>query len=253
MEKETKIKIIGTGIFAALALGIALLVYQSGKTTEPQLISSVVIKGNKLLNENKYLEFTRLSDISQSKLTLPVIKSRIEKHPYVLQSEIKYVKNGEAEIRITEKNIYGVIVSGSEMFFLSENFQVIPVFAETKISDMPMISNVADTDIKVLQKVTDENIFHAARIIDAAKLINPAVFKNLAEINLRNVGDIILNFSGLSMPVIFGRNYEVEKLISLEELLKNNFAEGSFINESNYIDLRFYNDIFIGNTQRVEL
>lgn len=254
MERETKIKIIGTGIFIVLLLGVAYLVYHSNKIDNNEIIESVKVTGNKLLSENDYLTFTRLYDVSnKNKFSLPVIKSRFEKHPYVLRADVKFINEKEVKVYLTEKRIYGVIIQGSEALFASEGFEVLPVFQNTKMFDIPMLSNINENELKPLRKLKSKDIIQAYKIIDAARLTNVKMLKDLAEINLRNGGDVMLAFSGLSIPVIFGRNNEAEKLVSLEALLTNNLINNNLNAESDYIDLRFYNDIYIGNTQRAEL
>ncbi len=254
MERETKIKIIGTGIFIILLLGVVYLVYHSNKIDKNEIIESVKVTGNKLLSENDYLTFTRLSGLSdKNKFSLPVIKSRFEKHPYVLKADVKFISEKEVKVFLSEKRIYGVIINGSEALFAAEGFQVLPVFQNTKVFDIPVLSNINEDNLKPLRKLKSNDILQAYKIIDAARLTNAKMLKDLAEINLRNGGDVVLTFSELSMPVIFGRNNEAEKLVSLEALLTNNLVNANLLAESDYIDLRFYNDIYIGNTQRVEL
>ncbi|OGU70569.1 MAG: hypothetical protein A2V93_10650 [Ignavibacteria bacterium RBG_16_34_14] len=254
MERETKIKIIGTGIFIILLLSVAYLVYHSNKIEKNETIESVKINGNKLLSENDYLNFARLSDLSNNKFSLPVIKSRFEKHPYVLKADAKFINEKEVKVFITEKKIYGVIIQGSEAFFVAENFQLLPVFQNTKMFDFPVLSNIdKGSDLKSLRKIKSINILQAFKIIDASKLISTKILKDLAGINLRNGGDVVLTFSGLSIPVIFGRNYEAEKMVALEALLNNYSINNNLLAESDYIDLRFYNDIYIGSIQRVEM
>lgn len=254
MERETKIKIIGTGIFIILVLGLVYLIYHSNKPDIKEIIEEVKVNGNKLLSENDYLTFTRLSDISgKNKFSLPVIKSRFEKHPYVLNSDIKFVNEKEVKVYLTEKKIYGVIIHGSEAFFAAEGFQVLPVFQNTKLVDIPVISNISEKDIRPVSILLGKDILQAYKIIDAADLTNTKIIRDLAEINLRNGGDVVLTFSGLSIPVIFGRDREAEKLVCLEALLTGNKVNNNLLSESDYIDLRFYNDIYIGKTERVEL
>jgi cell division septal protein FtsQ len=254
MERETKIKIIGTGIFIILLLGVVYLVYYSNKIDKNENIESVKVIGNKLLSENDYLTFTRLSDLSgNNKFSLSVIKSRFEKHPYVLKADVKFINEKEVKVFLTEKRIYGVIIKGSEAMFAADGFEVLPVFQDTKMFDFPVLSNINENNLKPLRKLTCEDILQAFKIIDAARLINPKMLKDLSEINLRNSGDVVLTFSGLSIPVIFGRNSEAEKLVSLEALMNSNLVNANLLSESDYIDLRFYNDIYIGKTERVEL
>jgi cell division septal protein FtsQ len=254
MEKETKIKIIGTGIFIVLLLCVAYLVYYSGKIVKDETIKSVKVSGNKLLSERDYLSFTRLLDASvKNKFSLPIIKNRFEKHPYVSDVTVKLINEKEARVYLNEKKIYAVIIEGSEAMFAADGFEVLPVLQNTKVFDVPVLSNLNEKNLRPLMRLKNKDMIQAYKIIDAAELTNYKMLKDMTEINLRNGGDIILSFSGLSIPVIFGRNQEAEKFVFLETLFSNNLINTNLLLESNYIDLRFYNDIYIGNTKRVEL
>ncbi|RPI72299.1 MAG: hypothetical protein EHM47_08560 [Ignavibacteriales bacterium] len=252
MERETKIKIIGTGIFIVLVLGIGYLVYYSNEIKEDLIIESIGISGNNLLSENDYLSFTKLGDIvNENRLTLQVIRSRFEKHPYIHKADVKFINETEVQVFLTEKKIYGVIINNNEALFVAEKFQVLPVFTNTKMIDIPILSNISESiEFKTLKTINNSDLLQAFKIIDAAGLTNANILNELAEINLRNGGDVVLTFSGLSVPVIFGRNYEACKMVTLEALINNYLVSNT---ENDYIDLRFYNDIFIGHTQRAEL
>lgn len=252
MNREIKIKIIGTGIFITLLLGVAYLVYHSNGVKSNAIIRSVSLTGNNLLNESDYLAFTKLTNLENNNhLTLQVVKSRFEKHPYVLNAEVKFENERSVKVFLTEKKIYGVIIKNDEALLAAENFQMLPVFQNTKMIDIPVLSNVQKSDeLEPLKKISNEDILQAYKILDASGLTNAKMIKELAEINLRNGGDVILTFSGLSIPVIFGRHCEAGKIVALEALLNNYLVNNA---GSDYIDLRFYNDIYIGHLQRAEL
>jgi cell division protein FtsQ len=255
MSKETKIKIIGTGFFAVLLLGTLFLIYHTNKIERNEVIETVVVAGNNLLNQNDYLSFTKLSDLKNNdNLTLPLIKSRFEKHPYVLKADVNFINEKEVRVFITEKEINAVIIQENKLLFAAEGLQILPVFPNTKMSDMPVLSNIDGIkNLEPLKRVISQDIQQAFKIIDASKLTNAAMLKDLVEINLRNGGDVVLTFSGLNIPIIFGRGNEAEKIVSLETLLTNYFGSNNMLTESEYIDLRFYNDIYIGKMKKIEL
>jgi|SRR5690554_21619 len=252
MNRETKIKIIGTGVFILLLLSVAYLVFHSNRIKENPVIESIKLSGNNLLNENEYLSFARLDNIKNYKgLTLQIIKSRLEKHPYIKNAEVKLKNEKEVIVYLTEKKIYGVIIQNNKALFAAENFQILPVFPDTKLMDIPVLSNVSGSNkFEPLKKIINEDITQAYKIIDASELTDAKPLKAISEINLRNGGDVILTYSGITIPVIFGRNNEAGKLVTLEALMNNYLTKDI---ESDYIDLRFYNDIYIGHLQNTEL
>ena len=255
MERETKIKFFGTGFFIILLVGLGYLVYKSNEFKATDVIEKVQVTGNNLLSGNDYLSFAKLDDKSLLKgVTLSVIKSRFEKHPYVSRADVKFVNEKEVEVVLTEKDIYGVILKNPNPVFITENFEVLPIIPNTKINEIPILSNVSESSkLKPLSKVKTEDIVEAFKIIDATRLTNSKMSKNLAEINLRNGGDILLMVSGLNFPVIFGRGNEAEKAVCLDAALSNYFDGNTLLQGCSYLDLRFNNELYVGRMKKTEL
>jgi cell division protein FtsQ len=131
---------------------------------------------------------------------------------------------------------------------------VLPVIANTRINEIPVLSNVSESyKLKPLYKFKTTDILEAFKIIDAARFTNPKMLKSLAEINLRNGGDVVLMFSGLNIPVIFGRGNEAEKTVCLQAVLSNYFDGNTLLAESSYLDLRFNNELYVGRMKKTEL
>jgi cell division protein FtsQ len=72
------------------------------------------------------------------------------------------------------------------------------------------------------------------------------VRKLLAEINLRKSGDAILTFTGFNFPVLFGKSDEVKKALILKNLWQQLFNEEIINGNTEYLDLRYKNKVFIG-------
>ena len=255
MERETKIKIFGTAFFIILLMVLSYLIYKSNAVKRIDVIEKVLVTGNNLLVENDYLKFTKLNDAPLLKgLTLPVIKDRFEKHPYVLKADVKFINEKDVKIFIIEKKIYGVIIKEPDPLFISENFEALPIIPNTKITEIPVLSNLKErAKLKPLSKFKTPDILQAFKIIDASRFTNTKMLKSLAEINLRNGGDVVLMFSGLNIPVIFGRGNEAIKTVCLEAVLSNYFEGNTLLAESSYLDLRFNNELYIGRMKKTEL
>ena len=77
--------------------------------------------------------------------------------------------------------------------------------------------------------------------------------KKLSEINLKSGGDVVLTFSGVNYPVVFGRGNESKKMIYLSLVWERiNNLKASFQN-TEYIDLRFTNEAYIGSKENTGL
>jgi len=72
------------------------------------------------------------------------------------------------------------------------------------------------------------------------------VRKNLAEINLRKSGDVILTFTGFKFPVLFGKSDEVKKALILKNIWQELSDEENLNRSTEYLDLRYKNKVFIG-------
>lgn len=249
---EKKGKILGTILFILLISCILYLTFFPAKEINKGELKMIEISGNNLLSENDYLTFTKLNDLSFNReVTLPVIKDRFEKHPYISKADIESNGN-EARIILSEKRIVALILSGTNPYFISDDFQVLPMFSNTKFEDLPVISNPHITEmIRPLAVLQNEDIKAAFKIIEAAKKVDMNLYKRLSEINLRNGGDIILTFSGITPPFIFGRGEEAKKMIYLQIMWDGILDGNSLIEESDYIDLRFANEVYIGKNDSI--
>lgn len=242
-------KILGTILFILLISCILYLTFFSAKKINKENIEMIEISGNNLLNENDYLVFTRLNDLSfNHNIPLRVIKDRFEKHPYISRVEVE--ENGnKAKIIVSEKKIMAVILNNTEPYFLTEDFQVLPMFPDTKLADLPVIRNSSENyQIKPLNFIKNSDVIDAFKIIDAAKKTNMNIYKRISEIDLRKGGDIILNLTGIKTPIVFGRGEEARKMIYLEIMWNGILDRNSLIQESDYIDLRFANEVYVKQT-----
>ena len=243
-------KILGTILFILLISCMLYLTFFSAKKINKGDIEMIEISGNHLLNESDYLLFTRLNDLSfNHDIPLRIIKDRFEKHPYISHADVE--ENGtKAKIILSEKNITAVILNNTEPYFITEDFQVLPMFSDTKLADLPIIRNSAETfQIKPLGFFRNPDVVDAFKIIEAAKKTNMNIYKRISEIDLRNGGDIILNLTGIKTPIVFGRGEEARKLTYLEIMWDGILDGNSLIRDSDYIDLRFANEIYVKETE----
>ena len=240
---KTGSKILGTFFFVLLIFLLFYLILLPKKMIKKR-ITKIELIGNNFLLQNDYLKQTKLLGVSDyNELSLAVIKDRLEKHPYISKADVE-TKGKEINAYITERKMIGLILKGTELYFVSDNFEILPLMPNTKLIDLPVISN-PDEKIKPFDFIKNEDLIDAVKIIETTKLIDDAMLNRLSEINLRNGGDIILTFSGYHVPVILGRGNEAKKMVYLESFLKNQNLNEMAKNTS-YIDLRFAGNIYIG-------
>jgi cell division septal protein FtsQ len=252
MKSETRSKIIGLMVFIVLISWIFYMSFASNWKNHSDQIKTINITGNTMLSENDYLVFARLdSSDSYKNITLPIIKSRMEKHPYIRKAEVEFSGKGEVYINLIEKNIKAVVVNNNELFLATNEFEILRFLPNTKVTNVPVITNPSNDDfIKNNEVLKTPGLVQAFKIIDAENLSDENISKKLSEINLRNGGDILLSFTGIKPPVIFGRGNTAEKLLSFNQLINEKNAQNELAMNSTYIDLRFENEIFLGNSDK---
>lgn len=244
--------VIVLSVIVVFTVYLSLFTYNERGKEEIKMIN---IFGNNLLSKEIYMQ---LADIDHSSvyddINLNIIKKRIEEHPYVAKAEVKSDGLGNVEVKIKEKDIYAVLLSRTEPYFLTNDFELLKIQEFTTYSDIPVISNFRITEKLVPAKVyKSEDIVDAFRIIDAAKITDIELSKKLSEINLKNGGDVVLTFSGVNYPVVFGRGNESKKMIYLSLVWERiNNLKASYQN-TEYIDLRFNNEAYIGSKENTGL
>lgn len=252
---KNKSKILSTLFFIVLISCLIFLIFSSNKKTNHDEVKMIEVRGNKLLSESDYLKYTKLNDLSiNNGLTLPDIKARFVKHPYLDNIDVEYAGNGLVKVFVTEKILTAVIIDNGEPYFITDKFQILPMLNDTQYSDLPVINNANVQDkITALSYCESDDIVEAFRIIEAAKLSSADLSKKLSEIDLRDGGEIILSFSGIKPPVIFGKGEEAKKMVYLDIMMDGMTDGNNLVDNSDYIDLRFANEIFLGNAEKTGL
>ncbi len=248
-------KIFGTVLFAVILISILYLSLFKYNEKGKEEIKMINIQGNNLLSKDIYLRFSDLDEKSvYDDLTLNIIKKRIEEHPYIEKAEVKSDGRGNVYIKIREKEIYAVLLNNGEPFFLTNNFELLKIYEYTNYSDIPVISNIRVSEkLNAAKVLRNEDIIEAFRIIDAAKITDIDLAKKLSEINLKYGGEVVLTFSGVNYPIIFGRGNESKKMIYLSLIWERINKFNNDLKNTEYIDLRFANEAYIGKKENMGL
>jgi len=247
---ESNKNILPTAVLVTILFGIIYIVLFTNDVYSEGIIKMVEIKNNRLLSAEDYLAFTKMDNQTPiEEIPLPIIKTRFAKHPYIETTDVLRSGSEKVEINITEKNIVAVILKEGNSYFITDEFQILSVLTNTQLLSFPLITNLKDEKNIIAGSIykTDE-IIEAFKIIEAARLTNENISSKLSEINFRNGGDIILTFSGVECPIIFGHNEEAKKMVYLDIMWNEILGSKKILLESNYIDLRFSNDIYVAKS-----
>jgi cell division septal protein FtsQ len=249
--KDRGSKLFGLFFFLVLSGGIIYLLLTETKSQQKDNYESIQITGNILLNESQYLSYCSLNDSSnQNDLTLAEVKLKLEEHPYIVKSEVRFDGINKIIADVSEVNPKALILNENNFNIVTERCEMLPVLDKNLMISFPIISNLSKANGETL---SDNDLESAFRIIDAVKLVDENMFNNLAEINLRNGGDILIMFTGLQFPILFGKNNETKKILSLQKIWDNLNKENDLMFDIEYIDLRYKNRIFVGKRKSDEL
>ncbi len=242
--KERRSKLFDLFVFLFLTFGFVYLMITGSKANVKEVYNQIQITGNNLLPASQYLRFAGLNDTTKFKdLTLLDVKIKLEKHPYLRKAEVEFDGVNKILVEVEEHKIKAVLLQKNELKLITNVFGILPLFPPTAIQDLPVITNL---NINKKDSLKSKGLELAFRIIDALSLADDNIRKNLAEINLRSGGDVILTFTGLRFPVLFGKNDETRKALILKNLWPDIAGSESANNETEYIDLRYKNKVFIG-------
>jgi len=245
---NNKVK-IGSIILLTSVLGIVFslsFIIDSSKIEE---IKFIELQGNYHLSQNEYMKFVYVENQDNyNMLSSKIIKDRFEKHPYVERVDLLLTEN-TLSVEIFEKNFIAFLMIAEKEYLISDNAVIIPKLPYSENIDYPIINDPRiDKDIVEFSKATTSNdIKLGLKIIAALKIVDPKLYENLSEVNLRSGKDIILQFSNLDIPVVLGRKNEIEKVILLEKLLKK-LDYTKIENSLTYTDLRHSKYLYIGKS-----
>lgn len=247
-----KINIKIAGMLSLLFLsGFILYLSINIEDKQSYRISSIEIKGGNFISDKDYASFAMLNDTTAYPFLTPaVIKDRIERHPYVAKADVKRDGLRNIAVQIEEKKFYAILLDAGVQVLLTENMQVVPFMPQSTGVNFPVISNAEN--IEAVKKLSyagnNGDIVTAFKIMDAFRLTNDELSANLSQIDMRNGKDILVYFSNIDFPVIFGRNEEIKKAAYFGSLWK--FMKGNEVkNYLDYVDLRFDKHVFLGVTE----
>ncbi len=241
---ERRSKFFGLIVFLILIIGFSYLMITGSKASHKEVYNQIEVTENTLLPAKEYLRYAGLSDSTKYEdLTLLEVKTRIEKHPYLRKAEVEFDGVNKILVEVQEKEIKATLLQKNELKLITSDLETLPLFPPTAIMDLPVISDLGLNKKKDFNK---EKMEFAFRIIDAISMSDTNIRKNLAEINLRKSGDVILTFTGFKFPVLFGKNDEVRKALILKDLWQQLYDEEIINGNTEYLDLRYKNKVFIG-------
>lgn len=248
MQINDRVK-ISSIIFLFVVIVILAITSITLDNKEQNSIKVIELDGNIHLPKDEYYRFANLEDETLFETFTPaIVKDRLEKHPYIQQVDAILIENRLA-INIKEKNFEALIMHDDQECLVTESNIKIPKLPLSENIDYPIISNpLYENKLEEFQSVlSNSDIVIGLKIVSTLKLINPDLYENLSEIDLRKGRDIVLQFSQFNFPIVIGRNNEIDKIMYLEQLVQN-LDNKLLLNGLDYIDLRYSEHIYLGRS-----
>lgn len=238
---------IASLIFVIL-IGIVLYLSFGLESTDKIEISLIQLEGNQHLPEDKYFEYAKLQEKTDyNLLTLQLIRDRFQKHPYIKQVVVGYEGDGRVKVSIIEKEFKALLLANGNKFLMTKEMEILPVLESAQNINYPVVQIESDKQsIAPFQSAkNNEELKTSFKILTAAKLLNPGLYDNLSEIDLRNIKNTIIYFSSVDYPVILGRENEIKKMVVFEKLWESiKTVQANKLLE--YVDLRFSDKVYLG-------
>jgi len=238
---------IASFVFVIL-LGLILYLSFGLEEKDEINISVIEINGNLHLPKNSYFEYANLQDKNDyGLLTLQLIRDRFQKHPYIKQVIVSYEGKGKVLVKITEKEFKALLLFSNERFLMTKEMEILPVLEKSQNINFPVIQINTDVEKVYPFQVAKNNkeLKTSFKILTAAKLLNPGLYDNLSEIDLRDGKNVIIYFSSVDYPVILGRENEIKKMVVFERLWES-IGTVQANKLLDYVDLRFSNKVYLG-------
>lgn len=248
---NNKEKIIGIITATFLFLCVVLLIFFTRLKSENRLIDGIIIQGANVLPKAEYLKFSRLNKGDLNKLSLFEIRQRFLPHKYLKNVDVEVTADHKVYVHIEEKKFISTLINMGMMFLVSDDGELTKVIDNTSILDFPAFTNIRNYQKNGIERPDPREIEEAKRVLNSTKIIDGRLYSELSEVNMRNGGEIILSFSHLGMPVLFGRKNYLEKIAKLSALENKREKFSALLQNSVYLDLRYENNVFIGYNEIV--
>lgn len=120
--------------------------------------------------------------------------------------------------------------------------------------DLPIINRVKhNTKFNALDFLNNDEIKEACDIIQSIKSYDEDLYKHLSEISLNKGDETTIVLSGIHPIIKFGKGNVPRKVLTLCAIW-NEAKNGKYdLSESDYIDLRFSNQIYFGKVKVAEI
>ena len=241
-------KIVSITLFSFLILFLILVGFFSSKKTEGEVLRTVDLQGCNLLSKSEYLIFANINtERDLRKYSLSSLRERFLQHPYVGNASVLIDVDKKVYITIEEKSFEAVALLHKQVCLISSQNEIIPILPNTEVLDFPVLTNLSENSVEK-ENERNRDVQRAFTIIRSARKMSDNLSQSISEINLHNGGDITLSLLHGTSVIFLGKKNLTEKIYTLDALIKQIGNRISLAN-TNYIDLRYAGNIFIGTDE----
>lgn len=247
VKKSSNNKLISV-IFLLFLIGILLYLTFKLEDKNILVIRKIEVKGADHLSNEDYFHYAKFDNYEEYKhLSLPIIKDRIIKHPYIADADVEFEGNDKVIVNLKEKTFEAqYITNNNKSYLITSNFELVPVLPNTKNLDMPILSNSnSEKNYKPLLRLNKEDdLYTGLKIITAQKFLDEDLYNNLNVIDLNFGKTILIDYDNLAFPIYISRDDIIKKMVGFNQLYST-MKENISGNNIEYADMRFSSRIYL--------
>lgn len=231
-----------------LLLGLAAIAYFANyfyrytRDSDQFRVRNIQIEGLRVINEDEVLHQSGLlEDGNVLYLDIDAVSAKIKEIPYVRDCTIRQVFPDTVIIQITERVGILTLQLNSRSYLIDEHAVVLSEFDQQEAPLTPFITNVAQLEfIEIGDELTQPALHAALRIWHEFASLPMAQSLTVSEIAAISESELILFCDELPYEIRWGHEHIDQQAKRLNILWD---AEGGHLNCTEYLDLRFEDNL----------
>lgn len=239
------LRLIKLGVFLVLSF-VVLKAYSAWlENSDSFKIRKIEILGNEFVSDKKIITETQLdADKRIWEIDLGLVDSTIRNNPLIEKVHLERSFPNVLKIEIHEKFPIALMNYQNRFYCIDREGMVLPS-KPGKLYDLPVISGPIHTTVQVGKPVHNTAIQRGLAFIQLLIRERVQLYAEISEIVMQKNQGILLYMRQGGVPVRVGKGGYQWKIRYLDAIIKN-LLQKSEISKVQYIDLRYENQIVVG-------
>lgn len=207
-------------------------------------IRQIEIEGNELISSQKIMKITELESGKRIwEIDLRSANEKIRSNPFIDSVELERSFPNVLKIRIHEKYPIALLNFSSRFYCIDETGMILPS-KSGKLYDLPVLSGHYQGSVTVGQNIDSPNVKEELAFLKQIIRDRTELYGEISEVAFKQDGLTLYTRKG-GIPVRIGEGGYDWKIRYLEAVIKRIY-EKSEIQKIKYIDLRYNNQVVVG-------